>query len=131
MLRDQVIQICRALEISEQAYYRWRKEYGGLSTIQALKELENKKTAISHLQPIKETPFIITISILVTSQLLMVNSRCPSILLRTLPLKYCTCNIIASDTIYLGQKSLKNLQKPTMKTLKSTAIAFSNIALAK
>ena len=22
--------VCRALEISEQTYYRWRKEYGGL-----------------------------------------------------------------------------------------------------
>ncbi|MFM8425487.1 MAG: transposase, partial [Chloroflexota bacterium] len=32
---------CRVLEISEQTYYRWRKEYGGLDTTQAkkLKEL--------------------------------------------------------------------------------------------
>ena len=35
-------QVCRKLEISEQTYYRWRKEYGGLRVNQALrmKELE-------------------------------------------------------------------------------------------
>ncbi len=34
--------VCRALAISEQTCYRWRKEYGGLRTVQArrLKELE-------------------------------------------------------------------------------------------
>jgi transposase-like protein len=34
----------RALEISEQTYYRWRKEYGGLDTTQArkLKDLEKE-----------------------------------------------------------------------------------------
>jgi len=33
--------ICRSFDISEQTYYRWRKEYGGLRTDQArrLKEL--------------------------------------------------------------------------------------------
>jgi len=37
-----VKEACRVLEISEQTYYRWRKEYGGLNTTQAkkLKELE-------------------------------------------------------------------------------------------
>jgi len=37
-------QICRSLGISEQSYYRWRKEYGGLRTDQAkrLKELEKE-----------------------------------------------------------------------------------------
>ena len=37
-------QICRTLGVSEQSYYRWRKEYGGLRTDQArrLKELEKE-----------------------------------------------------------------------------------------
>jgi putative transposase len=41
----------RALEISEQTYYRWRKEYGGLNTTQAkkLKELEKENTRLKHL----------------------------------------------------------------------------------
>ena len=30
-----VIEAARKLEISEQTYYRWRKEYGGLDTTQA------------------------------------------------------------------------------------------------
>lgn len=35
-------EICKALAISDQTYYRWRKEYGGMGTEQArrLKELE-------------------------------------------------------------------------------------------
>lgn len=41
----------RVLEISEQTYYRWRKEYGGLNTTQAkkLKELEKENTRLKHL----------------------------------------------------------------------------------
>ena len=27
-------QICRDIGISEQTYYRWRKEYGGMKTVQ-------------------------------------------------------------------------------------------------
>lgn len=36
--------ICRALSISEQSYYRWRREYGGLKVDQAkrFKELERE-----------------------------------------------------------------------------------------
>lgn len=36
--------VCRGLGISEQTYYRWRKEYGGLRTDQArrLKDLEHE-----------------------------------------------------------------------------------------
>ena len=47
--------ICRSLGISEQSYYRWRREYGGLKVNQAkrLKELEKENTrlwrAVSHL----------------------------------------------------------------------------------
>jgi putative transposase len=41
---ETVGQICRHLGISEQSYYRWRKEYGGLKMDQAkrLKELEKE-----------------------------------------------------------------------------------------
>ena len=36
--------VCRELEISEQTYYRWRSEYGGMQTSQArrLRELEKE-----------------------------------------------------------------------------------------
>lgn len=46
-----VKEACRALEISEQTYYRWRKEYGGLDTTQArkLKELERENARLKHL----------------------------------------------------------------------------------
>ena len=39
-----VSEVCRALSISDQTYYRWRKEYGGMGTEQArrLKELERE-----------------------------------------------------------------------------------------
>ncbi len=30
-----VLEVCRTLGISEQTYYRWRKEYGGLKVEQA------------------------------------------------------------------------------------------------
>lgn len=41
---DKVGPICRRLGISEQSYYRWRKEYGGMKVNQArrLKELERE-----------------------------------------------------------------------------------------
>ena len=44
-------EVCRLLEISEQTYYRWRKEYGGLDTTQArkLKELEKENARLKHL----------------------------------------------------------------------------------
>ena len=47
--------ICRAFEISEQSYYRWRREYGGLKLDQAkrFKDLEREnerlKKAVSEL----------------------------------------------------------------------------------
>jgi len=42
---------CRALNVSEQTYYRWRKEYGGMGTDQAhrLKELEKENTRLKQL----------------------------------------------------------------------------------
>lgn len=47
--------ICRGMGISEQSYYRWRREYGGLKLDQAkrLKDLEREnerlKKAVSEL----------------------------------------------------------------------------------
>ena len=37
-------QICREMGITEQSYYRWRKEYGGMKTAQVkrLKDLERE-----------------------------------------------------------------------------------------
>ena len=42
---------CHVLEISEQTYYRWRKEYGGLDATQAkkLKELEKENARLKNL----------------------------------------------------------------------------------
>ena len=41
-------EVVRKLEITEQTYYRWRKEYGGLSVDQArrLKRLEQENTRL-------------------------------------------------------------------------------------
>ncbi len=47
--------ICRSLSISEQSYYRWRREYGGLKLNQAKRfndlerENERLKKAVSEL----------------------------------------------------------------------------------
>ncbi len=44
-------QACREVEITEQTYYRWRKEYGGLKLNQAkrLKDLERENTKLKRL----------------------------------------------------------------------------------
>ena len=44
-------QACRRLGVSEQSYYRWRKEYGGLHTDQAkrLKDLEKENGRHCHV----------------------------------------------------------------------------------
>ncbi len=41
-------QICRKIGVTEQTYYRWRKEYGGVRTDQAkrLKELEKENARL-------------------------------------------------------------------------------------
>jgi transposase-like protein len=46
-----VPQVCRNLGISEQTYYRWRKEYGGLRLDQArrLKDLERENERLKRL----------------------------------------------------------------------------------
>lgn len=43
-------QACREAAITEQSYYRWRKEYGGLKLEQAkrLKELEKENHQLKH-----------------------------------------------------------------------------------
>lgn len=52
---EKVGKICRSLGVSEQTYYKWRREYGGLKMDQAkrLKELEREnerlKKAVSEL----------------------------------------------------------------------------------
>jgi putative transposase len=44
-------EVCRKLEIHEQTYYRWRKEYGGLRVDQArrLKDLERENARLKKL----------------------------------------------------------------------------------
>ena len=44
-------QVCRKIGITEQTYYRWRKEYGGLKVDQAkrLKELEKENARLKKL----------------------------------------------------------------------------------
>jgi len=44
-------QACREAEITQQTYYRWRKEYGGLKLDQAkrLKELEKENHKLKRL----------------------------------------------------------------------------------
>lgn len=43
-----VSEVCRRLSVSEQTYYRWRKEYGGLKTDQArrMKDLEKENARL-------------------------------------------------------------------------------------
>ena len=45
---------CQAAGISQQSYYRWRKEYGGLEVDQAkrMKELERENVRLKRLSPI-------------------------------------------------------------------------------
>ncbi len=40
--------VCKKLEITEQTYYRWRKEYGGVRTdhVKRLKELEKQNVRL-------------------------------------------------------------------------------------
>ncbi len=45
---EKVKQVCRNLGVSEQTYYRWRKEYGGMKVSQArrFKELEKENVRL-------------------------------------------------------------------------------------
>ena len=46
-----VPEVCRKIEVTEQTYYRWRKEYGGLRMDQAkrFKELEKENARLKRL----------------------------------------------------------------------------------
>ena len=46
-----VKQVCRELGVSEQTYYRWRKEYGGMKVSQAkrLKALEKQNQRLKQI----------------------------------------------------------------------------------
>ncbi len=46
-----IAEASKVLEISEQTYYRWRREYGGMDTSQAkkFKELENENKRLKNL----------------------------------------------------------------------------------
>ena len=46
-----VAEICRKLGITDQTYYRWRKEYGGMKVDQArrLKDLEKENARLKKL----------------------------------------------------------------------------------
>ena len=48
---QRVGQVCRQIRVSEQTYYRWRKEYGGLRLNQAkrLKSLEKENARLKKL----------------------------------------------------------------------------------
>ena len=49
LAQDQTVgEICRHIGISEQSYYRWRREYGGLKVDQArrLKELDRENSRL-------------------------------------------------------------------------------------
>jgi len=46
-----IVEICRQMSITEQTYYRWRKEYGGLRVDQAkrFKQMEQENTRLRKL----------------------------------------------------------------------------------
>ena len=48
---DGTVEVCRELGISEQSYYRWRKEYGGMQVSQArkLKDLDRENARLKKL----------------------------------------------------------------------------------
>jgi transposase-like protein len=46
-----IVEICSQLEVKEQTYYKWRKEYGGMRIDQAkrLKEVEQENSRLKKL----------------------------------------------------------------------------------
>ncbi len=52
----QIPEVAKHLEISEQTYHRWRKQYGGLKANDAkrLKELSNENTRLKRIVADKE-----------------------------------------------------------------------------
>lgn len=53
---QKVGEICRSLGVSEQSYYRWRREYGGMEVAQAqrLKDLEKENGRLKRLLALAE-----------------------------------------------------------------------------
>jgi transposase-like protein len=53
---ESVEAVCRALEVSEQTYYRWHNQYGGLKADDAkrLKELERENSTLKRIVADKE-----------------------------------------------------------------------------
>ena len=57
LAKGQVVKaVCKKLQITEQTYYRWRKEYGGLRMEQAkrFKQLEKENARLKKLVAEKE-----------------------------------------------------------------------------
>lgn len=48
---ETVAQVCKKAGISEQTYYRWRREYGGMQVVQAkrLRDLEKENSRLKRL----------------------------------------------------------------------------------
>jgi transposase-like protein len=48
---NNIAQVCKKIGVSEQTYYRWRREYGGMQVEQAkrLKELEKENSRLKRL----------------------------------------------------------------------------------
>ena len=48
---DSIANACKKIEVSEQTYYRWRKEYGGMDTeqLKRLKELEKENMRLKRV----------------------------------------------------------------------------------
>ena len=46
-----IAEVCKKLGVSEQSYYKWRRDYGGMRTDQAkrLRELERENTRLKKL----------------------------------------------------------------------------------
>jgi putative transposase len=46
-----VVQVCKKLGVTEQTYYRWRKEYGGMRTeqVKRLKDIEKENARLKKL----------------------------------------------------------------------------------
>jgi len=46
-----VAQVCKKIGVTEQTYYRWRKEYGGMRTeqVKRLKDLEKENARLKKL----------------------------------------------------------------------------------
>jgi len=48
---NNVAQACKRIGVSEQTYYRWRREYGGMPVVQAkrLKDLEKENSRLKKI----------------------------------------------------------------------------------